>query len=230
AQTVAAIERAKADPSPYYVRPASTNVVEIVRGGETSADSEPVVADPYIVASVPGFSVPIHEVPRSKLAEAIAKIVRVESPVHVDEAARRILDASGVSRMGSRIREAIDGAVNAAVQKGEVLLLDDFLFRPSQGASDILPRDRSALASGSRSFELIAHEEVQAAIREVISSSFGIATVELAPVVCQMLGFGQTSDAMRTIIEGDLYDLQSTGVVSERQGMLHLNSMDSTDV
>ena len=227
-QAVAAIERAKADPAPYREPRASSESVQIVRGDVPAPEAASVRAEPYVVAQVGGFSLPLHEVPWTRLADTIAQVVRVESPVHVDEAARRIMDASGVKRLGSRIREAMDRAVSTATRHGDVKQLGDFLYLPSRDHADIIPRDRSALPNGSRSFDYIAPEEVQAAIREVISSSFGIAAENLSLEVCRMLGFGQTSEAMRTVIEGALYDLQSAGVVRQQGGMLHLTSVDAS--
>ena len=41
-----------------------------------------------------------------------SRVVRVESPVHIEEVARRIMEANGVSRMGRRIREAVERAAS----------------------------------------------------------------------------------------------------------------------
>lgn len=227
-RVVAAIEQAKANPAPRNGRPPSTESAVLARDDDDDGPvPEPARAEPYVTARVRGFSSPLHEVPRSDLAEAVVAVVQVESPVHVDEVARRIMDASGVRRLGNRIREAVEAGVTWATRYGGVGRRGDFLFLLSMRPADIVPRDRSGLPNGSRSFDYIAPEEIEATIREVISSSFGITAEALPLEVCRMLGFGQTSGAMRMEIEGTLHDLQSTGEVTERHGQLHLSSIDS---
>ena len=201
----------------------------VTRGDAPPPASELVRAQPYVLAQLSGFAGPLHEVPRASLGEAVAEVVRVEGPVHVEEVARRIMDASGVKRLGSRIRAAVENAVGAARRYGHVERVGDFLYLRSQRAADVVPRDRSALPNGSRSFDYIAPEEVQATVREVVSSSFGIAAEDLPLEVCRMLGFGQTSASMRADVERALHDLQSAGVIGERHGMLCLTSVDAEE-
>ena len=63
----------------------------------------------------------------------------------------------------------------------------------------------------------------------MISSSFGIAADDLALEVCRCFGFGQTSEQMRVAVDGALADMQRAGTVAERQGMLTLTNLNSTD-
>lgn len=228
-RAVAAIERAKAEPVVDRARPRSTQTFTLHRSDEPAQDPVPVQATQYVCASLKGHRQPLHEVSWHLLAQDITRVVQVESPVHVDEAARRILDASGVGRLGSRIREAMKHAITEAISGGDIEQRGNFLYSRGQQLADVPVRDRSALSSGSRKFEYIAPEEVRAAIAQVISSSFGIATKDLPVEVCRMFGFGQTSEDMRVSVESALSDMLTAGTVGEREGMLTLTPLHATD-
>ena len=228
-RTVAAIESAKAEPVVSERREEPAPTLKLTRSD--APVPEPVVTEtePYRRAVVSGYSDPLHEVSMTLISRDIAKIVYAESPVHIEEVGRRIMDASGVSRMGRRIREAIERGARLAVRAGSVERRGDFLYAVGQEQSDIRIRDRSGLPTNSRSFDYIAPEEVRVAISEVLTSSYGISAEDLAPEVCRMFGFGQTSAQMRAAIEDALSDMRTAGTVTNSRGMLTLTSLDSTD-
>ena len=227
-RTAAAIERARAGAG--VKRPApQRQTLTLTRGDEPVTESAALVAEPYVLGRGRRHLDALHDVPAVTLAADVVAVVQVESPVHRDEVARRIMDANGVSRLGSRIRAAVDAAVSKAIAGGDVKALGDFLHTPGQTPADVVVRDRSALPSASRSFDVIAPVEVRAAIAETIRTSFGISASDLPLEVCRLFGFGQTSAAMRVAVEDALMDMQTAGTVAERQGTLTLTSLGSTD-
>ncbi|MEM1043371.1 MAG: DUF3320 domain-containing protein [Bacteroidota bacterium] len=228
-RVVAAIERAKAEPVDRSPPRRTVDMPSLERADKPLEKRAPVPTEPYVKAKLRGHLEPLHEVPKHILAGDVGHVVRVESPVHFDEVARRILDASGVSRLGSRIRKAIESATLLAEARNGIVRRGDFLYLSSQKRADVPVRERSDLSAGSRKFDFIAPEEVRAAIAEVISSSFGIAAEDLALEVCRMFGFGQTSEQMRVAVAGALADMQSAGTVAERHGMLALTNLNATD-
>lgn len=139
------------------------------------------------------------DVPQTVLLGLIRDVVQVESPVHVEDVYRRVADAYGVARVGSRIRDALDMAVLLGVQKGVVVRKGDFLWWPGQ--QDVIPRDRSNLPRGFLNLERIAPEEIAAAIRWVVSRSFGIDREEIPGAACRLLGFSRCSEGMRAQVE-----------------------------
>src|SRR3546814_3518452 len=52
------------------------------------------------------------------MADYVAKIVQIESPIHGDEVAARIRMLWGLARAGSRIRGHVDRALGVAGRKG----------------------------------------------------------------------------------------------------------------
>ena len=146
----------------------------------------------------------LHEVPSHKMANWIQDVVKIESPVHLDEVERRIATAVGVSRIGNRIQNTVKTAARQAARSDSVEIKGKFLYWTEQ--EEITVRDRSELPSTSRKLDLIAPEEIEAAIKQIISDAFGIEREELAREVCKLFGFRSVSGDMRQgvgkVIEG----------------------------
>jgi hypothetical protein len=176
-----------------------------------------VTAEPYVIAdiSVRLGNLQLHEVSRSKLGEHVHAIAQVEGPVHVQQVMRRICDAAGVGRLGSRIESAISAGVDYARQQGWVKVRGEFLWPPEDGKVAI--RDRSNLEAAERKIELIAPEEVKAAIAAIVEGSFGIDEEEVAPAVARLLGFARTSEEI------------AAGIRKHLKAMIRKSDVESND-
>ncbi len=141
----------------------------------------------------------LHEVTLSKMANWIQDVVKIESPVHLDEVARRIATAVGVSQIGNRIRKKVKTATMQATRSSGVQIRGEFLYWTEQGK--ITVRDRSELPDASRKLELIAPEEIETAIKQVVLGAFGIDRDELTREVCWLFGFKPASAKMRQEVE-----------------------------
>lgn len=193
-------------------------------------ESEPArLGEPYVVAVARCFQDPLHEIHSDSLAEALEKVVVVESPVHFDDAARRILESSGVTRLGRRIREAMEQAADLLVAQQRIGQRGAFLYAPGSDSTATLVRDRSALPARLRAFDRIAPEELRAAVAAVVRASFGAKPDDIATATCRALGFSQTSEAMRERVDYVIRDLQHAGTLVERQGMIALSRLNGTD-
>ena len=141
----------------------------------------------------------LHEVPSFTMANWIQGVVKVESPVHLDEVARRIATAVGVGRVGNRIQDRVKTAARQAARSGNIQVKRQFLYWTEQ--REIAVRDRSELPNASRKIELIAPEEVEVAIKQVVSDAYGIEREELVREVCRLFGFRSVSGDMRQGVE-----------------------------
>jgi len=151
----------------------------------------------------------LHEADPDALAEFIADIVEVESPVHVQEVSRRITEAAFVTRTGSRIRAVIEASVNRAVESDKVVLRGAFLWQP--GMTEPLLRDRSELPDASRKLDFVASEEVAVAVERAVGNSYGIARQDAGPAALRLLGFGRTSRAASSKVEQAIEMLLANG-------------------
>jgi very-short-patch-repair endonuclease len=136
----------------------------------------------------------LHLAPPEILRRWVELVVAAESPVHLDEVVARIRDATGNQRAGSRIRSAVHQAAQAAARSGSIKLSGDFLMLREQRT--VAVRDRTTLPPQSRKIELIAREEIQAAILRVAEASRGIAREELVNEVCRAFGFARVTEGM----------------------------------
>ena len=160
----------------------------------------------------------LHTVSPFVMANWIQDVVKVESPVHVHEVARRIATAVGVSQIGNRIRKKVKNGARQAARSGSVQIRGEFLYWTKQ--EDIAVRDRRGLPGASRKLELIAPEEIEAAIKQVVSAAFGIDRDELARETCWLFGFKPASAKMRQEI-----DRVVEGLIEEGQLIWQGNSL-----
>ena len=77
-------------------------------------------------------------------------------------------------------------------------------------------RDRSEAPAQLKKIELIAPEEIQAAIEQSVGDSFGLAAEDIAVSACRLLGFARVSEDMRTAVEELRDDLISKGRLALR--------------
>lgn len=137
----------------------------------------------------------LHLIPFGKLGNWIATVVEKESPVHFEEVFKRIAEAVGISKIGSRIRYTLEAAVNYTVTEGLVTKKDDFLWHPEMEKATI--RDRSGLNSGSKKLAYIAPEEMSLAVVKVVSESIAIQPDVAATLIARLFGFSRVTEEMK---------------------------------
>ncbi len=144
----------------------------------------------------------------------IAEVVKAESPIHVREVTRRITEAAGVSRTGSRIQAAVREAMDEAVRDGRVRCSGDFLWLPDMRIPPV--RDRSRLPDASKKLEFVATEELAAAVERVVADSYGIERGQVGAAALRLLGFGRTTRAGEEKAERAIQMLLSEGRVAQK--------------
>jgi len=137
----------------------------------------------------------IHLHPVGKLCGWIEEIVKVESPVHVDEVALRMVKAAGLSKVGSRIRETLLRASGYAEQSGLIKMKGDFLWYPQMETPVI--RERNNLPPSSKRLQYISPEELCLAVKKVVESSIAIQPDAAVPFVAKLFGFSRVTEEMR---------------------------------
>jgi len=173
-------------------------------------------ASPYLPArlNVNMNGVPLHEVDVGWLANIIVQVVSQEAPVHAEEVLRRIREAAGIAKAGSRIRDTFDGAVRIATSSRGIERRGDFLY--VRGKKEYPLRSRYNLPSAARKLDLVSDEEVAEALRVVVRDSYGLSKDEASAAGVRLLGFerstGQMSDRMTAVLEAQI-----------RKGAFHLD-------
>ena len=205
-RVVEAIEEAKIHVPPSPESPPENDSPDSSEGEEVSESEtdapEPSKEHPKYKLAEPSIStngLDLHAVSPFVMTNWIRDIVEIESPVHLNEVARRIATAVGVNRRGSRIQNKVETAARQAARSGRVRIKGQFLYWVEQG--EVTVRDRSELPNASRKLELIAPEEMAVAIKQVVSDAFGIDRDDLTREVCWLFGFKPASAKMRQEIE-----------------------------
>ena len=189
---------------------------------EEPAAAPASVAAPYQVAQLPAAirAQEIHQYPVGRLAVWVAQVVGVESPVHLDEVARRLAAAAGASQVGSRIRASVAAAARLAASTGSIRAQGEFLWAATMPASAAPLRDRSALPPVSRKLAFVAPEEVAAAVQAVVRDSFALPREAVPLPAARLLGFPRPSDEQRQVLLDAVDKLVASGELKEAGGVL----------
>jgi hypothetical protein len=168
---------------------------------ETKTPAVGQVLPPYQMATlnINNGDLELHELPGKELAQWVTEVVRVESPVHVHDVMQRVTEAAGVTRLGPRVRTALDLAISTAVLAGSIRQENEILWLPDMLEPPL--RDRSQLPPAARNPEYIAPQELNRAIQKVIGDAFGLAATEVAPAVARLLGFPRCTDYLREMVD-----------------------------
>lgn len=162
----------------------------------------------------------LHLHPIGRLSDWIEEIVRVESPVHIDEAARRMLTAAGVAKISGRIKDTLQQAIQNAAQNGRIKIKDAFLWHHNM-VTPVL-RERSTLSAASKKIQYIATEEIAIAIKMVVENSIAITPDATVPLVAKMLGFFRTTEDIRNEILNAIEFSVSNGIVKKDGELLQM--------
>ncbi|NII23793.1 DUF3320 domain-containing protein [Pseudoflavitalea sp. X16] len=199
---VAAIEKAKEgqhieDDTYQEEEPIEPTAIE----RETMTEENPGIPG-YELAKVPAdiTSQEIHQHSVGKLAVWIEEIVKVESPVHFDEVARRMIEAAGVARVGTRIRDSLLQAIKYAEANKWIRVSEDFLWHREMQAPTL--RDRSSLPAAVKKLKYIAPEEQIMAIEKVVRESIAIQPEAVVPFVARIFGFARVTEEMKADMLG----------------------------
>ena len=220
-----AFEVAKTHGPPVPVRPPKTNLKLDVIASSSLERRENSIAEKYELSELDIiYGSDLHTVPPSVMADWIQRVVEVESPVHSDEVARRVTKAAGVNRIGNRIRHALETAARRADRLGKIRIKGRFFYWAQQQCVTV--RDRGALPPSSRKLEFIAPEEIELAVKAVVSDSLGIERDDLPREVSRLFGFKSLSEDMRHTIELVVDRMIEQGELTARSNSLVLAKLD----
>lgn len=221
---VAAIEQAKAaSASSPAIDPHVTTVTSIAR--ETVAKKMDVpesIIPPYTKAILPARVGTLTDEPIFVLIELIQSVLQVESPIHEEELSRRLMDAYGLKRMGSKIELTIDTAVNTGVSRNTFHRAGSFVYQDKARSARL--RSRESLASSEKKIEYVSPEEIDLALLSAIQSGFSLAIDEATSGALALLGFGRATSKISDVVQQRLGKLHEAGQVRMEQGRFRVAS------
>ena len=184
-----------------------TEVGAVAEPAEDLPEHPGMSAPPYRVTDVAktkalarGFltAVEPHEVPTPRMAPIARVVVDAEGPVHVDLVARRIAEAFGKGRTGTRILAATRHALRHARRQepGELLEKQDFWLTRDQ--SEAVPvRNRAGVDSGVGKPSHLPPMEIIAGADWIRRECGQVDKEELIRELARLLGFRRTGAELR---------------------------------
>jgi len=206
---------------PTPVEPETAPVSGIIRDEvpepEENTDSPKYrIASPSIKAKDKGLAAAS---PRS-LERWVAEVVKVESPVHVSEAARRIFSRAGVRRPSKGVLAAMEEAFDRLIESGQAARRGDFLWSIDMTQPPV--RDRLGLPPATRKLEMVTDEELAEAVCVVVGQSYGIARAQATAPAARLLGFSRTTEAIWNRFDNVVSGLLVEGRLEDAGGHLVL--------
>jgi hypothetical protein len=155
-----------------------------------------------------------------ELAALAAFVVKAEGPIHADEVARRVREAFGLERTGSRILNAITQALRTAERQGEVISEEGFWT--ALGRIHSQPRHRRLAALPLRRADRIAPHEYRLAVLRIIEAAVGIDRKDLIPECARLLGFDRTGTDLQAAIDKQITVLLKSDRIRSENGHINL--------
>lgn len=155
----------------------------------------------YQIAELPTdiAKMEMHLHSQGNLGKWISDIVFVEGPVHFDEMARRMAEANGISKIGSRVRASLEQATDYAQQVGLIEKRGEFLWHNEK--KEVVVRDRSNLPGNSRKISYIAPEELYSGLEKIVKDAIAIQPENAVSLLVKLLGFSRlTEDLKKTLL------------------------------
>ena len=184
------------------------------------------VADYELVATEACGEPDEFEADNERIGELVARVVNVEAPIHIDELARRVASAWGISRITRSVVREVEALVARQLEAGEIERGSEseegaeFLWR----AGDRKAPPRRRTEGAPREPELLCLEELTEAAELVLSREFRMGRDDLTARVAKLLGYQRTGKKLRDRIGLGIDRLLAEGRIQEREGSLELAS------
>ena len=158
----------------------------------------------------------------ASLARLAVGIIEKEGPVHTEEVARRIRQAFGLERTGSRILDRISEALRYARRQGQLINRGQFWSMP--GCVLTKPRSRRNASLSLKRADRIAPEEFGVAIAAVLAECVALSLDELVVSVSRALGFDRSGSDLEHAIRRQSKSMLAEGLLREEGVRLMLSS------
>jgi len=205
-------------PAEIAVESPAVGVGEGVLAGEAAAPAPlpGVVEYRAVNLKLRGPAATFHAVPLGRLVSALAKVVEVEGPIHVEMAARRLASAWGISRSTSKVATRFEEAAARLVSDGKGTRAGAFLYYPGYEAGVV----RRPADGVQREIDEIAPEELAACVLLVVDAYLGIAEEALVREVGRVFGYQRLGEKVQATLAPVVVGLVERGVLAIEGGRL----------
>lgn len=156
-----------------------------------------------------------------QIAEKLEVVVRIEGPIHKEEAIRRVAQFWGFTSTGSRIKERLQGAVSFLRRNKKIKVKGDFYWLKDMEIPRI--RDRENLEGINKKITMICPEEIAEASLFVLSKEYGIPESDLIVQTAKVLGYKRVTEDMSKYISKSIKKYKDSGHIIEQRGRVLIN-------
>lgn len=220
----AAVEAAvnAADASP---RPRTVTVVAVPAPAlqEVELDAWPEWASPYLPSAPRGprnSGLEMHDPQaRADLRRMVAEVVQAEGPVTEEVVLRRVREAWGVARAGSRIRDAFADVVDGLVSRNTIYRVDERFLSPT---TELITGARVPFndEDARRSVDEVPAAELDFAVERTLADALRVSEEELTRQVAWLFGWNRRGPEISRALHEAVGRLVERGRVAEVDGQL----------
>jgi hypothetical protein len=192
---------------PEIINPVH-NHETLMNGAGLDGYKRPRVASYKVAQTIPFLGYNILEVSSNMLSEGVAAVVRVESPIHIDDLISRLVGLWN-TKAGKRIVEHIKDACRVAVSKKLVAKNGNFFFAEK---GKVVVRSRNDMKIDP---EHIAPDEYRQAVLLILKTGYAFPRKKLIDEVRSLLGFGRTTIILEDLIGRAIDHLLSEGIAGD---------------
>jgi ribosomal protein L21E len=160
----------------------------------------------------------LHQEKPERLMQMIRTVVEVESPVHTSEVTRRLMEAFGVTRAGSRITTAVEEAIRLGVRHRLFQGRGGFMYSAESRPAPI--RSRAHWESAERKLEWVAPEELDQALVETVTLGFSMSRENAISGALGLLGFGRATSKIAGMLDERIDALAAEGRLQVVDGVV----------
>ncbi len=151
-----------------------------------------------------------------EVSDIVADIVKVESPIHVNELIKRVRENCEIKRAGSKFKKTLNDAIEVSEQSGNITKVNDFLFNGLNGNVNIRKRIKPNI-------DLISEAEIEKNIEFILTHNKSFNISKLAKEASSNFGFKSTSKKTASRINNVLDSMIVNGKVIVKDDVIELN-------
>ncbi len=163
------------------------------------------------------------DIPQEALDQALLQIVDTEGPVHLVILTRRLLEAAGFSRAGSRIQARIHERRAALGAQDLIRLAGEFSGRDEQFAVPCL-RDWTGLPDALRQLDHVPDTELALSLVRTVAEAGTLDRDTAKNDALHRMGFIRLTDNARDRLQAPLAQALEGGLLIERQDQFEVGT------
>ncbi|WP_417851075.1 DUF4011 domain-containing protein [Thalassoglobus sp.] len=207
---------------------ATANVQEVEEVEDATQTGHGFQVEPYREASFEIIALnPLPEMHSDTIDKYCLKVLRLESPIHSAELARRLASLTN-SKAGKRVVRSVEESVLRLQRRGEVQYIGDFI--ETVPLQEVVVRDRSSVtSSGLKKAENIPESEIGLAIVLLLHENGNAEKEELLKAAASVFGIKRLTVKVQSHFDSVLENLVAREAVESSDSVLSIKNWESCE-